>query len=324
MRRPGVSVRQLVVSIRQAAAGYDAPPGLATVCRTAIQLVLSIRRAVAAIAGPPLDTTARRIDPQAVVWIRRADLSIGRTRSGSARTKKRGRAGARPRGRPAFRKATSQRGWTARRRGRRRGVRRRRGGEGRESFARIVDYIERGQTIGDHMSLLEVKRGSAGLVTSIIDESGWADVATAWVGTALICMEGLRQARARVEKNVTARCVGTALICMEGLRRGLRSSAGELGAELHRNCPYLYGRIETSRCSERWDCTCGSRVGTALICMEGLKPLDVDALVAGFCSRPVGTALICMEGLRHSLQEFALDRICCRWNCPDLYGGIET
>jgi transcriptional regulator of arginine metabolism len=48
---------------------------------------------------------------------------------------------------------------------------------GWEAFARIVDYVKRGLTIGDHMILLEVKRGSAGLVTSIIDDSGWADVA---------------------------------------------------------------------------------------------------------------------------------------------------
>ncbi len=54
---------------------------------------------------------------------------------------------------------------------------------GRDSFARIVDYIKRGQTIGDHMILLEVKRGSAGLVTSIIDESGWNDVAGTMAST---------------------------------------------------------------------------------------------------------------------------------------------
>jgi len=48
---------------------------------------------------------------------------------------------------------------------------------GGNTFARIVDYIKRGQTIGDHMILLEVKRGSAGLVADILDESGWADVA---------------------------------------------------------------------------------------------------------------------------------------------------
>jgi hypothetical protein len=34
-----------------------------------------------------------------------------------------------------------------------------------------------GLTIGDPMILLEVKRGTAGLVTSLIDDSGWADVA---------------------------------------------------------------------------------------------------------------------------------------------------
>jgi transcriptional regulator of arginine metabolism len=54
---------------------------------------------------------------------------------------------------------------------------------GRESFARILEYIKGGQTIGDHMILLEVKRGAAGLVTSIIDESGWADVAGTMAST---------------------------------------------------------------------------------------------------------------------------------------------
>jgi transcriptional regulator of arginine metabolism len=54
---------------------------------------------------------------------------------------------------------------------------------GWESFARILDYIEGGQTIGDHMILLEVKRGSAGLVASLIDESGWADVAGTMAST---------------------------------------------------------------------------------------------------------------------------------------------
>jgi transcriptional regulator of arginine metabolism len=54
---------------------------------------------------------------------------------------------------------------------------------GRESFDRILDYIKGGLTIGDHMILLEVKRGSAGLVTSIIDDSGWADVAGTMAST---------------------------------------------------------------------------------------------------------------------------------------------
>lgn len=86
LRRPVVSVRRVVLSIYQAAAGYDAPPGLATACRIAIQLVGSIRRSVVTIARPPLDTTDRLIhrkDPRR----ERAD-------------KKRGRAGARPRGQP--------------------------------------------------------------------------------------------------------------------------------------------------------------------------------------------------------------------------------
>src|SRR5690349_20612868 len=54
---------------------------------------------------------------------------------------------------------------------------------GWESFARILDYIEGGQTIGDLMILLEVKRGSAGLVASLTDESGWADVAGTMAST---------------------------------------------------------------------------------------------------------------------------------------------
>jgi transcriptional regulator of arginine metabolism len=54
---------------------------------------------------------------------------------------------------------------------------------GWESFARILDYVKGGLTIGDHMILLEVKRGSAGLVTNIIDESGWADVAGTMAST---------------------------------------------------------------------------------------------------------------------------------------------
>ena len=54
---------------------------------------------------------------------------------------------------------------------------------GWESFARVLDYIEGGRTIGDHMILLEVQRGSAGLVASIIDESGWADVAGTMAST---------------------------------------------------------------------------------------------------------------------------------------------
>ncbi len=54
---------------------------------------------------------------------------------------------------------------------------------GWDSFARIVDHIKRGQAIGDHMTLLEVVRGTAGLVTSIIDESGWNDVAGTMAST---------------------------------------------------------------------------------------------------------------------------------------------
>jgi transcriptional regulator of arginine metabolism len=48
---------------------------------------------------------------------------------------------------------------------------------GSMSFALIVDYITGGQTVGDQMLLLEVQRGTAVLVASILDESGWADIA---------------------------------------------------------------------------------------------------------------------------------------------------
>jgi transcriptional regulator of arginine metabolism len=54
---------------------------------------------------------------------------------------------------------------------------------GSASFAQILEYITGGMTIGDHMIFLEVKRGTAGLVTSIIDESGWADVAGTMAST---------------------------------------------------------------------------------------------------------------------------------------------
>ena len=54
---------------------------------------------------------------------------------------------------------------------------------GWDSFAQILDYIKSGQTIGDHMIFLEVKRGTAVLVTSIIDESGWAAVAGTMAST---------------------------------------------------------------------------------------------------------------------------------------------
>ena len=54
---------------------------------------------------------------------------------------------------------------------------------GRESFNQILEYIKGGLTIGDHMILLEVKRGTAGLVTSIIDDSGWAAVAGTMAST---------------------------------------------------------------------------------------------------------------------------------------------
>jgi transcriptional regulator of arginine metabolism len=74
---------------------------------------------------------------------------------------------------------------------------------GGNTFARIVDYIKRGQTIGDHMILLEVKRGSAGLVTDILDESGWADIAGTIASTddkVLILTEDARR-----QKNVLDR-----------------------------------------------------------------------------------------------------------------------
>jgi transcriptional regulator of arginine metabolism len=54
---------------------------------------------------------------------------------------------------------------------------------GWESFGRILEYVKGGQTIGDHMILLEVRRGTAGLVTSILDESGWADLAGTMAST---------------------------------------------------------------------------------------------------------------------------------------------
>ena len=54
---------------------------------------------------------------------------------------------------------------------------------GWDSFGQILEYIKGGLTIGDHMILLEVKRGTAGLVTSIIDDSGWADVAGTMAST---------------------------------------------------------------------------------------------------------------------------------------------
>jgi len=54
---------------------------------------------------------------------------------------------------------------------------------GSASFAEIVDYITGGQTVGDHMILLEVQRGTAGLVANILDESGWADIAGVMAST---------------------------------------------------------------------------------------------------------------------------------------------
>jgi transcriptional regulator of arginine metabolism len=54
---------------------------------------------------------------------------------------------------------------------------------GWESFGQILEYVKSAQTIGDHMIFLEVKRGTAGLVTSILDESGWADVAGTMAST---------------------------------------------------------------------------------------------------------------------------------------------
>jgi transcriptional regulator of arginine metabolism len=52
-----------------------------------------------------------------------------------------------------------------------------------QSLARILEHVKSGQAIGDHMILLEVRRGTAGLVTSILDESGWADVAGTMAST---------------------------------------------------------------------------------------------------------------------------------------------
>lgn len=44
------------------------------------------------------------------------------------------------------------------------------------SFAEIIDFITGGRTIGDHMILLEVQRGTAGHVADILDDCGWADI----------------------------------------------------------------------------------------------------------------------------------------------------
>ncbi len=44
------------------------------------------------------------------------------------------------------------------------------------SFAEIMDYVTGGLTIGEHMILLEVQRGTAGLVANVLDECGWADI----------------------------------------------------------------------------------------------------------------------------------------------------
>ncbi len=88
--------------------------------------------------------------------------------------------------------------------------------------------------------------------------------------------------------------VGTALICMEGLRLLLRMPPRR--AQRHRrNCPDLYGGIATHRALRLSLASCCC-VGTALICMEGLR-LTRRALkmLSGVL---VGTALICMEGLR--------------------------
>jgi len=54
---------------------------------------------------------------------------------------------------------------------------------GSASFAQILEYITGGQTVGDHMILLEVQRGTAGLVANILDESGWADIAGVMAST---------------------------------------------------------------------------------------------------------------------------------------------
>ena len=44
------------------------------------------------------------------------------------------------------------------------------------TFGEIVDFVTGGLTIGDHMILLEVQRGTAGHVANLLDECGWADI----------------------------------------------------------------------------------------------------------------------------------------------------
>ena len=66
------------------------------------------------------------------------------------------------------------------------------------TFGEIVDFITGGQTVGDHMILLEVQRGTAGLVANILDESGWADIAGVMASTddkVLILTEDLERQR---------------------------------------------------------------------------------------------------------------------------------
>src|SRR3954470_15431402 len=119
----------------QTADRYDGLPGLTTARRTAVQPVVPIRRPVVTIAGPSLDTTGRRIHIQGVV-------SIGRT----CGKKSAGQKGGAPEG--ALRATLLRRG----------------------HFSAVADGSAgaAGLTIEDSMILLEVKRGTAGLMTSLI------------------------------------------------------------------------------------------------------------------------------------------------------------
>ena len=124
-----------------------------------------------------------------------------------------------------------------------------------------------------------------------------AIAAVSLVGIALIRMEGLRPWIGMVAEQVKRVNVGIALIRMEELRPFVtRHASRDLQAGPGRNCPDPYGGIETFLPTE----DPGSprkTVGTALICMEGLRP---HGCLLSLSQRNtfVGTALICMEGLR--------------------------
>ena len=60
-----------------------------------------------------------------------------------------------------------------------------------------------------------------------------------YVGTALICIEGLRREPVGIGQE-REEFVGTALICIEGLRQVGVVAAFHDGLEHRRNCPDLY------------------------------------------------------------------------------------